>query len=316
MTKLTGFKWLKTQIEKLVTTTSKHKELIKKITQIESDVYNEFREWTPLKLILLNYSLQVCTTIIAKYRNIFKNIYYVDLFAGSGINKIRNTTDFFIGSPLIAALNHANAYSELIFCEKNSQYAKALDLRLKTLDKNNLTIKQDYETCLSNILEKAGTPHTYSFFFIDPYSTEFIWEAMEKILKVRSDIVFTFMTSEIYRAVGCAKAGYGGEDKLDKLFGNQSWKKANNSEELINIYKEKILKTRLNAPILTIKIKSDEFNFHYHLFFITNQTKGENQWLRAIDKAQKEIEKNSDVAVRTVLEIVKKRQTQLFPFKK
>ncbi|VVB81476.1 Uncharacterised protein [uncultured archaeon] len=310
MARLTGFDWLKAQIEKLVTTTSKHKELIKKITEIEPNVYNEFREWTPLKLILLNYSLQVCTKIIENCRNIFRNTYYVDLFSGAGINKIKDKDDFFIGSPLIAALNHSNSYSELIFCENNPKYANALDLRLRTLNKNNLTIKQSYESCLSHILGKVDARYTYSFFFIDPFSFEFTWEAMEKVLKVRSDIVFTFMTSEIYRAVCSARKGYGGKDTLNKMFGNQSWITANHSEELVDIYKGNILKNRPNAPILTIKINSDA-NFYYHLFFITNQTKNRNQWLRAIEKAKNEIEKNSSKAVRIALEIVKKKQTQL-----
>lgn len=314
MQSITGMEWLKRQIEELEVTSSKFKEQIKQITQIDSEVYNEFREWTPLKLILLNYALNVCTTIINK-TSFFKDKYYVDLFAGSGINKIKNKDDFLIGSPFIASLNHSDKYSSMFFCEKDLLFSKALDLRLNTLKKKNLILtKKEYNSCLDKIIEKISTPNTYSFFFIDPNCMEFKWESMKKVLDTRSDIIFTFMSSEILRAVGLANAGIGEGGGLTGFFGDESWKTANNVENLVEIYKKNILKERPNAPIRIIMIKSKQFNFCYYMFFITNKTQGENRWLRAIDKAKKEIESNSDKAVIKALDIVKKRQSQLSNF--
>ena len=106
MQHITGMEWLKKWIKELEVTSSKFKDQIEQITKIKPEVYNEFREWTPLKLILLNYALNVCTTII-KNMPFFEGMYYVDLFAGSGINKIKDKDDFRMGSPLIASLNHS-----------------------------------------------------------------------------------------------------------------------------------------------------------------------------------------------------------------
>ena len=89
MERLTGMEWLKKWMKKLEITNSKFGPQISRIISISPEVYNEFREWTPLKLILLNYSLDVCTTII-KNTSFFEEMYYIDLFAGSGINKIKN----------------------------------------------------------------------------------------------------------------------------------------------------------------------------------------------------------------------------------
>lgn len=122
------------------------------------------------------------------------------------------------------------------------------------------------------------------------------------------------MSSEIFRAVGLANTGIGEGEGLTKFFGDESWKAANDTDDLIEIYKKNILKERPEAPIRTIKIKSEQFNFCYHMFFITNKTKGDNQWLRAIDKVKKEIEKNSDKLVKMALNIVKKRQSELSQF--
>jgi three-Cys-motif partner protein len=249
MQPLTGMEWLKIWIRKLEVTNTKFKDEIQQIIKIKPTIYNEFREWTPLKLILLNYALDVCTMIV-KNMPFFKNKYYIDLFAGSGINRIKDTEDFLIGSPLIASLNHSKAYTSMIFCEKELSYSEALNLRLKVLKNKNLVVeRRGYELCLDNILKKTSNRNTYSFFFVDPYSTEFIWDSMKKILGVRSDIVFTFMSSEIFRAVSLANSGIGTGEGLTRMFGDESWKNANNAEELVKIYKQNILKERADAPI-------------------------------------------------------------------
>jgi len=315
MKKLTGREWLKKQISELEITTSSYKNELKKIMEVKPKVYNKFHEWTPLKLILFTYSFNVCTPII-KNTSFFKKKYYIDLFAGSGINKI-GKKDFLMGSPLIASLNHSDVYDSMIFCENNNNYSGALGLRLKTLGKDNLKImKEKYELCLQNILEEVDDKETYSFFFIDPNCMEFGWEFMGKILGVRSDIVFTFMSSQIWRAVCQANLGIGFGKKLNKFFGKESWKQAKNEGELVEIYKNNVLKERTSAPIRTIKIKSGKFHFVYYMFFISNKTFGGNSWFRAIDKVKKEIESNSDVAVSQTLDIIKKRQLELSDFKK
>ena len=111
-----------------------------------------------------------------------------------------------------------------------------------------------------------------------------------------------------------ANAGKSDGKKLIDMFGDESWKNAKTEEDFVEIYKNKILEERKDAPVRVIKVQSKKFHFSYHLFFITNKTSGGNQWLRAIDKAKEEIEANSDKAVMMALDIVKKRQKDLFGF--
>lgn len=305
--------WLMKGMKALEITNSQFKEEISHIQAINPDVYNEFGAWTPLKLILLNYVFHVCSTIINR-TTIFKHKYYVDLFAGSGINKIKGKDDFIIGSPLITSLSaHSVLYDKMFFCEKDPAFSETLNLRLDFLKKNNLVIhRKEYASCLGEILECVNQRDTYSFFFIDPNCMEFKWEHMREILKSRSDIIFNFMSSLIYRDIGLFKSGKGKGKELIDLFGDDSWKQANNVDELVEIYKVNILKQRKDAPIRTIRIHSGRFNFCYHLFFITNKTSGENKWLQAIDKAKSEIETQSDKAVMMAFDLIKKRQLDLF----
>lgn len=314
MERLTGMEWLKKRIKRLEITNSQFKDVIEQIKTIKPDVCYESGAWTPLKLILLDYALYVCTTII-KTKSFFKKRYYVDLFSGSGLNKIKEVDDFLIGSPLVASLNYAELYDLLIFCENNIKNYEALDLRLKNLKRNNLLVRNSYSACLDEFLSKLKDRNTYSFIFADPFSTEFSWLDMKRILGARSDILFTFMSSELFRAVGLAKAGKSKGEALTKMFGDESWKEANSAEELMGIYIKNILRERSEAPIVSIKIKSDKYGgFCYHMLFITNKTSGGNDWLKAINKAKQEIESNSDLAVEKALDIVKKRQAQISDF--
>jgi len=246
MQKLTGMEWLKKHIAKLEVTNSDFKDKIEKIKNIDPEIYNEFQPWTPLKLVLLNYALDTCTIIIRK-KSFFKQRYCVDLFAGSSINRIKDSEDFLIGSPLISSLNYGNDFTKMFFCENKPEFFNSLEKRLASLSMENIVILgEDCNILLDKIMEIVNKPNVYSFFFIDPYNNEFCWESMKKVLRVTNkgivgrDILFTFMTSEIMRAVGLAKSGRGEGTKLTQFFGDESWKKISEEDyvnNLVNLYK-------------------------------------------------------------------------------
>lgn len=322
MQKLTGMEWLKKHISKLEVTNSEFIEQIGQIKNIKPEIYNEFQPWTPLKLVLLNYALDTCTMIIRR-KPFFKHMYYVDLFAGSGVNKIKDSSDFLIGSPLVASLNYSNDYDSMFFCENDANFSIALKKRLDFLKRRNIKpILKDCNTCLNEIMDLVNNPNVYTFFFVDPYFAEFGWDSMRKILNIRRDVIvgrdilFTFMSGQLIRCVGLAKKGISSGEELTKFFGDESWKKIEGIEELVNLYTTHILKEVPKTVVRTIKIQSNKHGFCYHLLFITNKTQGENPWLRAIDKAKKEIESNSDKSVEMALDIIKKRQADLSQFQK
>jgi three-Cys-motif partner protein len=55
---------------------------------------------------------------------------YVDLYAGAGYNRIRNTDKILIGSPLLA-LTVPDPFDKYIFCEKDEELLAALQVRAK-----------------------------------------------------------------------------------------------------------------------------------------------------------------------------------------
>lgn len=311
MNKITGMDWLKKHMQQLEVTNSQFKTDIEEIMKIQPDIYNEFNEWTPLKLVLLNYALDVCTSIIKNY---FDDKYYVDLFAGSGMNKMKNKKDFLIGSPLISTLKYRDKFSKLFFCENNLSLFDALKERMDYFKEQKLSVTpKNCNDCLNDIIKEIDNNGSYSFFFIDPHCMEFNWESMKKVLNLRSDIVFTLMSGQIIRTVQLAKkykecAGEG----LNVFFGDESWKSIESTDDLVKVYSENIVKEKDDCIVKDIKIQSKKFNFVYHMLFITHKTKNGSPWLRALEKPKKEIESNSDKSVEMALELITKRQRTLF----
>ncbi len=163
---LKGMPWLQKQLKKLEETNSKFKEEIKKVKEVMPEVFNEFNQWTPLKLTFLNFTLDVCA-IVANKKYVHKN--YIDLFAGSGINKMRGKhSDFLIGSPLISILNHHGKFTNFFFCEENPTFFNALEKRIGLLGfKSVFFLKDNCNFCLNKILEEiAKNEKSYNFFFI------------------------------------------------------------------------------------------------------------------------------------------------------
>jgi len=190
--------WLDRQLEKLLIS----RDEIESLKNIGNNIYDEIRAWSPLKLIFLKYYAVGIYTPIIKRR--YRNMYYVDLFSGSGINKIERKQDFCLGSPLLISklIPESIRFNKMFFCDKESAKTEALNLRMKStgISENSYEIYSgDCNDCIDDIISSFQSPN-HSLIFIDPYSMEISWTTMNKILKLQSDIIFCFQTVQIPRA--------------------------------------------------------------------------------------------------------------------
>ncbi|VVB83497.1 Uncharacterised protein [uncultured archaeon] len=307
----TDLTWLKKQLKKIEETNSSFKEEINKIKETDPYICNEFHPWTPLKLVFLNYLLDVCA-IVANNNYSKKN--YIDVFAGSGLNKIKTKyEDILIGSPFIALLNHNTKFTKFFFCEKEKESFKTLEKRINKLNFKNFSLfNLDCNSCLDKILDEIKKDKfPYNFFFVDPFDLDFSWQSMKKLLNIRSDILLTFMSRASWRAVCTNEVTGHGYKALTTFFGDDSWKQAKCERDILEIYKKNILKERSDAVFYSVHINSVK-GFAYNLLFITHKTGTGNPWMKPIINAGHEIEKHSDKAVEISLDIIKKRQNTLF----
>ena len=106
--------------------------------QIEPDVVNNFEHWSILKLSALKNYVDIYTRIMNDKRLNrlkFSGRTYLDIFAGSGVNRIGVTGTPIAGSSPIAARFHCkdHPFSHFVAVEKDQRYAKALQLRMERL---------------------------------------------------------------------------------------------------------------------------------------------------------------------------------------
>ena len=88
-------------------------------------VTEEIGDWGQEKYQLLNLYVQLFS---ASMKSKWDCRVYIDLFAGSGRSRVKETTRIVAGSPLIA-LDVDPPFDHYIFCEKNTEKVQALETR-------------------------------------------------------------------------------------------------------------------------------------------------------------------------------------------
>ncbi len=271
--------------------------------------------WTGIKLSILAYYLDVYTIIAKKY---FNQICYVDTFAGSGIVKIHegNESLLLYGSPLLSILvpRQEKKFDRYVFIEldylKSAILRKAIDALAEwgIVDSTKVTIITgdmnyvDYSYLLRNC--------RHSLVFVDPEGTEPKWSTINKLLDLNIDLLFNFMTSGIRRIWGNWRNGrFSSVNALDEFYGDDSWKKASNDEDLLNIYIDKLRSKR--DIVIPIKVMGSHA-FYYHILLAVRRTSRGNPWLSPIIKSLKpRIERTDSTVFNKLIEVFRGRMKPL-----
>lgn len=91
------------------------------------------RFWTIDKLYFWNRYIEITTTAMVGHPQWAAGLIYVDLFAGPGICRSKETQERLPGSPLIAA-NAPKPFRRILLIEKDSKSAAACEQRLREFD--------------------------------------------------------------------------------------------------------------------------------------------------------------------------------------
>jgi three-Cys-motif partner protein len=100
---------------------------------------------------------------------------FIDLFAGAGKAKIKDTGEIVPGSPLVV-LGMDVPFDQYIFCEVVEEQANALKTRVDQLFPNhnavvlNLDANQDTDNILANVPRFDSSYKGLSFCFVDPFN--------------------------------------------------------------------------------------------------------------------------------------------------
>lgn len=285
--------------------------------------------WTILKLIFLKtYVYEVYTPII---KNNYRHMFYIDLFAGPGLNRLREYPNILSpGSPIITWMFSLRPFDYMYFIDKNQEYLCSLRTIFNVFaiyDNKYENIHGDANEKYKKILEDIEqTPSSHFLAFIDPFGFEINWNTIEDLLtsKVRGDLIILLQYQRIAQHVGNVMIGKNIK-KLDAFFGDEYWideiKKLldqgyNKREAVIKYYKNKILSCHgRDRILLEINIKKTRKVPRYSLLFVTNKTIRGNPWLEKVNRL-KELVENDPKFVDGIISDVYGSQKLLLSFLK
>ncbi len=173
-----------------------------------------------------HYLDRYCAITATGMKNAFSERIFVDVMAGPGICKIKDTGEELPGSPLIA-LEHE--FTKFVFVESNPALADALERRLATHPKARLT------TVISGDWTQVAVEGRLTFqrglvvAFVDPTGIAQVpWTAMATLLRnnPKIDLLATLqyamgITLNVYQYI---EAGVNQTTALDVFLGERDWR--------------------------------------------------------------------------------------------
>lgn len=203
-------------------------------------------EWSKDKHYYLMRYIDAFTTSMKTKK--WKSLHYIDLFAGSGIERIKETEQLEWGSPLIAA-QAPKSFDSLHLCESDSEKYHALTQRIKRCHSNAQVLHGDANEKISEIIPQIPKG-SLSLAFLDPYGLDLRFETIKLLSSRKIDLIIFF--PDCLDMIRNWKAYYfeNNESKMDNFLGEGiDWRSAllsspknNYADELLKLYTQQLSK--------------------------------------------------------------------------
>jgi len=191
------------------------------------DLDYECGEWTIEKLFILsNYLAQV--TQAMKGNSKFSSLVYVDLFASSGVCRVKSTDRRYPGSALLAA-GCAKPFDRLLLVDKEQTKLEVLSKRIDAVGyRGECKLHVGDANAMASKIAAEIPARSLTVAFVDPFSLDIQYDAIAEIAKARPlDLIILFADdTDLLRNV---EAYYyaNASSKLDSMLGSQSdWRTA------------------------------------------------------------------------------------------
>jgi len=175
--------------------------------------------WVEKKLDFLKWFFPVYTSMMS---NELPRLCYIDGFASSGKNRIRETDQILDGSPLIS-LNAQPPFANYILVESNGWYYSELVQHTSDYIRyaNVQIFFDDCNQLIPELLARTP-PETRILVFLDPEGVqELLWNTVEELgRRGKVDLLITFSCMGVAR---CSQ-NPSTERTLDRFFGSLQWR--------------------------------------------------------------------------------------------
>jgi three-Cys-motif partner protein len=241
--------------------------------------------WVKEKLYYLEHYLDIFS--VGMSRKWASKLYYVDLFAGPGLCRIRETQEEVDGSPLIALKFN---FSKYFFFEADEACYKALQMRVKVRAPEKLkNIVMIQEDCNRQIHQVKPLPSSLGLAFIDPTGVSPIaFTTIQKLTANRKiDLIINFhegMGIRMNMHQYTTKEG----NALDNFMGSNRWRKQfqraptsldQACRQITNEYQDNL--RGLGYQVVDgsqIPVRTQRNSLLYYLLFASKNPKGSEFW--------------------------------------
>ncbi len=152
---------------------------------------------------------------------------YVDLMAGPGKNRVRQTDQVLLGSPLIA-LTATHPFTDFYFAEADRSNYAALVERCSASDLSSRVQCElgDANLLVNQLVLKLArkAPNSLNMAFLDPQGLELHWSTIAKLAAVqRMDLIINYPLGGLNRVMRNVYDSTH-ENAVDRLFGDRTWR--------------------------------------------------------------------------------------------
>lgn len=148
----------------------------------------EVGHWSTHKHYFLKRYLHAFTTAMRGKQ--WSSLHYIDLFAGPGIVRLRDSAALEWGSPLIAA-QIPDGFKRLHVCEQMETSYNALRVRLGRLRPESQVLLGNANDRIRDIVAQIP-PKSLSVAFLDPYNLGLHFSTLQALSERRSDLIIFF----------------------------------------------------------------------------------------------------------------------------
>ena len=296
-----------------------------RLKQINSECTDKYNDHSVLKLICINYWLEIFLPICEKQlRQKFKyKIAYIDTMAGCGVTSSKRENDCFCGScpgAVISSQYKKIPFDLIVGVEIDSNKATILGNRLKTVlaPEKVRVVNDDINSVSSQIADYLKKNRYVSYIVIDPQALQgMTWSALKPLLSCKGDAMVTWFESEAWR-VGSAALSESNHAaaqteilRLNELLG-EGWQQAGSSEELTQLFINRVLSECGKKAYAKAYIPRQPAGYYWMILFagdFQNAQKLATAWEQNVNKR---IQSSHGQEISSLLDVKSGRQKSLF----
>jgi len=203
---------------------------------------------------------------------------FVDLFAGPGRGRIRETGRFVKGSPFLA-LDHTDApFSKITLCDLAPVNVAALSDRTRA-DVSRVEIVEGDCNVVVDELVRLVPKYGLNIALIDPYAlSQLAFDTIGKLAAVaRMDLIIHFPTGDMKRNF------HQNAEHLDRFLGTPDWrstvKVAKDCHKLIDVLRSQLVTVGYTGEdVRDVAVENAKQTVMYHLVFASKNPLGDKIW--------------------------------------